>query len=911
MPTVLRSKGSFVTSIGDQERVADASAEAPPADHHGAAWVVRAGSQGEAEASNLELNRASIGWWEVPDMTPLTSREQVRHVMDGVLPDASTQSRGNITGQLWAFRSSIEVGDLVVMPLKSQPGMIAVGRCTGPYGYDADAPEAARHYRPVQWQPDLISRDALQPDLLAIVNGAMTIFSVYRNNAAERLEVVAKTSVDPGYATGEGSTEPVRRWLLYRALLEVLNEHGKPLRRLEAYERVTQRLEGKLTDYELARFRETDDLPRWRHSLGWGTSDMVAAGWMTKSREGWAITSTGREALASHPDGVGLEVEAGRAYREKLKAKTDQPGYARTLEAALELLEPGQWTTYGDLAEVAGTNAQTVGNVMNKSTVDGAHRVLGKDGRPAAGFAWSDGRSESVRDVLAEEGIEFDESGRASEAQHLRAGDFRAFLEDKGVLTPLPRRAWLVRGSSVDGHDLVPRWRQEGFASLRASKLREVEQGIPRPELKAIVDEDYSQTSYAAKAAKLDEFHAFLSRMQAGDLITTTSQGHLYVGRIEGPADYVTSSGGLSNLRRAVEWAPEGVDYGDLASEIKARLQVQYDVVEMTQQLTLLDQMLGEQETPAEDAPSSAPAATRELVLPDATDELANSLHVDRAWLQECIDLLRDRPQLIFYGPPGTGKTFIAQHLAAHLAGDNVRLVQFHPAYSYEDFFEGYRPVAEGGFTLKPGPLRKTVDAARESPSTPYFLIIDEINRGNLAKIFGELYFLLEYRSQNVDLLYATDDDIGFTLPENVFIIGTMNTADRSIALVDAAMRRRFAFVPLHPSEAPTSGVLRRWLAASNLDVGIADLLEELNRRIEDPDFKIGPSYFMRKAVHEAGGLERAWRTAIVPLLEEHHYGDGMDVRARYGLDAIRARVASRAVAEQSGSADGDPADPS
>ena len=175
----------------------------------------------------------------------------------------------------------------------------------------------------------------------------------------------------------------------------------------------------------------------------------------------------------------------------------------------------------------------------------------------------------------------------------------------------------------------------------------------------------------------------------------------------------------------------------------------------------------------------------------------------------------------------------------------------------------------------------------------PYVLIIDEINRGNLAKIFGELYFLLEYRNENVDLLYATDDDIGFTLPENVFLIGTMNTADRSIALVDAAMRRRFAFVSLHPSEPPTDQVLRRWLAASSgLDAGVADLLDELNRRIEDPDFKIGPSYFMRKAVHEPGGLERAWRTAILPLLEEHHYGDGTDVRARYGLDAIRARVA-------------------
>ena len=877
-------------------------------------WVVRAGSQGEAEASNLTRGRASIGWFEVPDMSSVTSREQVREIVDGLYPDASAQSRAITTGQLWAFRSSIAVGDLVVMPLKTQPGMIALGRCTGAYRYDANAPEVARHYLPVEWQPVLVSRETLQPDLLAMVNGAMTVFSVSRNDAAERLQAVADHGVDPGFGSGDGSQEPVRRWLLDRAALEVLSEES-PLRRSEVMSRVGERLENELSDYEKETFRSGDSTPRWANNLAWGSTDMAAAGWMTKTREGWAITEAGREALASHPDGSGLDVDSARAYRDRLKARkadsVSETGYAQILEAALELLEPGQWTTYGELAVVAGTNAQTVGNFMNKTTADGAHRVLGRDGRPASGFAWSDGRADNVRDVLEAEGLQFDESGAASEAQHVRTEDFRAFLEEKGVLAALPRRAWLVRGSSVDGHDLVPSWRQDGFASLRASKLREVDPGIGRPELKAIVDEDYSQTSYAAKAAKLDEFHAFLSRMQVGDLITTTSQGQLYLGRITGQAVYVQSVGGLSNLRRTVEWAPEGFDYGGLASEIKARLQVQYDVVEMTQQLDLLEKLLAAQTAVVEDdEPPAQPIVTRALTLPDATDGLADTLNVDRAWLQECIDLLRDRPQLIFYGPPGTGKTFIAQHLAAHLAGDNVRLVQFHPAYSYEDFFEGYRPLEEGGFKLKPGPLRKTVDAARESPSTPYFLIIDEINRGNLAKIFGELYFLLEYRSQNVDLLYATDDDIGFTLPENVFIIGTMNTADRSIALVDAAMRRRFAFVPLHPSEPPTSEVLRRWLAASDLAVGIADLLDELNRRIEDPDFKIGPSYFMRKAVHEPGGLERAWRTAILPLLEEHHYGDGTDVRTRYGLDTIRARVAGQAASDQAGSGGGEPADP-
>ncbi len=382
--------------------------------------------------------------------------------------------------------------------------------------------------------------------------------------------------------------------------------------------------------------------------------------------------------------------------------------------------------------------------------------------------------------------------------------------------------------------------------------------------------------------------------MHPGDLVVTISQGMVHFGTITGGAEFTSSSDGRSNLRRAVKWFEQPCPWDDLPSEIAARLSAQGEVLDLSQHL---DQLL----TLVERRPHRTGPV--EVHLPDATQELADRIFVGLDWLQDCIDLLRERRQIIFYGPPGTGKTYIAQQIAWHLTDKaNVKIVQFHPAYSYEDFFEGFRPQGDAGgqirFTLKAGPLRSLVDKAAENPEAAYVLIIDEINRGNLPKIFGELYFLLEYRDQAIDLMYSSDSAEPFSLPKNIFIIGTMNTADRSIALVDAALRRRFAFLPLHPSEEPTRSILRRWLAANGYDPTLAELHDELNARISDPDFKIGPSYFMRKkiATDPTGkALELMWRTDILPLLEEHHFGDrNIDVPSRYGLPALRKSMAAK-----------------
>lgn len=284
---------------------------------------------------------------------------------------------------------------------------------------------------------------------------------------------------------------------------------------------------------------------------------------------------------------------------------------------------------------------------------------------------------------------------------------------------------------------------------------------------------------------------------------------------------------------------------------------------------------------------------------------LADRTYLPVSFLEEIQSLLAEKGQVIFQGPPGTGKTYVARKLARHLAGSGddtagrVRLVQFHPSYAYEDFVQGFRPkqLAGGqvGFELRKGPLLEIAEKARDSDK-PHYLIIDEINRGNLATVFGELYFLLEYRNTGIRLQYS-DSDGDFTLPENLFIIGTMNTADRSIAMVDLALRRRFYFVEFHPEKEPVNEVLQQWLEknADNVDdVGwLPGVVKEANRRLNDSDAAIGPSYFMRKGLNEAG-VKRIWEHSVLPYIAERLFND-RDRLAEFELENLRKAVSGGA----------------
>lgn len=279
------------------------------------------------------------------------------------------------------------------------------------------------------------------------------------------------------------------------------------------------------------------------------------------------------------------------------------------------------------------------------------------------------------------------------------------------------------------------------------------------------------------------------------------------------------------------------------------------------------------------------------------TDILAD-LFIPDGLVDEMHQLALRKHNLILQGPPGVGKTFVARRLAFRLIGardeSRVRMVQFHQAYTYEHFVRGYRPDGDGGFELSNGPLYEIAEMAKSDAESRYVLIIDEINRGNLSKILGEAMLLLESdkRSEEwaLQLAYSRagldEDEEPFYLPPNLYVIGTMNTADRSLALVDYALRRRFSFLDIEPGF--THPRFEDHL--SDLDgkvrQDLVHALQRLNDLIErdpnlGPGFRVGHSYFCRDGGEEPvwgddprRWLETIYRFEIQPLLREYWSDD-------------------------------------
>lgn len=363
----------------------------------------------------------------------------------------------------------------------------------------------------------------------------------------------------------------------------------------------------------------------------------------------------------------------------------------------------------------------------------------------------------------------------------------------------------------------------------------------------------------------------FANEMKPGDVVFAKKGMYLIVGRGVVESDYIYDANRdeYVNIRK-VRWTHKG----EWQHPGQAVMKTLTNITQYTDYVEKLNSLF--------DTGEIDDVEKEEIEYPVYDEEkFLSEVYMDKQQYDTLTGLIRNKKNVILQGAPGVGKTFAAKRLAYSMMGvmdkERVMMVQFHQSYSYEDFIMGFRPT-ETGFTLKKGAFYDFCKAAEIDSENDYFFIIDEINRGNLSKIFGELFMLIESDKRGVELklLYA---DEKFSVPENVYIIGMMNTADRSLALMDYALRRRFAFFDMKPGF-DTDGFreYKEGLNSSKFN-NLITCVERLNEVIKNDDslgegFCIGHSYFCNLKDTSDQTLAGIVDYELVPLLKEYWFDE-------------------------------------
>ncbi len=369
----------------------------------------------------------------------------------------------------------------------------------------------------------------------------------------------------------------------------------------------------------------------------------------------------------------------------------------------------------------------------------------------------------------------------------------------------------------------------------------------------------------------------FANEVRPGDVVFAKKGQALVVGRgiVISDYKYDETRGEYPHVRN-VNWTHRG-EWPYPGNAVTKTLT---DITPYTSYVEKLNALFCDEVEPAPSPPAqSTPIYTKHDFIRD--------VYMDESAYDTLVDLLKRKKNLILQGAPGVGKTFAAKRLAYSMMGvkdaERVMMIQFHQSYTYEDFIMGFRPT-ETGFELKKGAFYHFCKKAEVDSDNEFFFIIDEINRGNLSKIFGELFMLIESDKRGIGLQLLYADEV-FSIPENVYIIGMMNTADRSLAMLDYALRRRFAFFEMKPGFTSEGFRQYRKALASPVFDRLIERVEALNEEIAADEtlgenFCIGHSYFCGLTDMNDGVLRHIVEFEIIPLLREYWFDEPQKVKS-------------------------------
>ena len=469
-------------------------------------------------------------------------------------------------------------------------------------------------------------------------------------------------------------------------------------------------------------------------------------------------------------------------------------------------------------------------------------------------------------------------AAKKAEAQRENKG---AAVADEGVDTV---HYWIY--SPGNGAEYWDEFYDAGIMGIGWDEIGDLSVFNNKEEMKLAMKEKINPSKPYKNAA-----HAtwqFANEMKPGDIVFAKKGMHLIVGRgiVESGYEFDSERSHDKNIRK-VNW----INKGEWQHPGQAVMKTLTDITSYTEYVEKINSLFTNEIEDIEEP-------VEPNLKPYDADMFLEEVYMDKAKYDKLVALIRRKKNVVLQGAPGVGKTFAAKRLAYSIMGvmdrSRVMMVQFHQSYSYEDFIMGFRPTQEGGFALKRGAFYEFCKSAEvDSEDTPYFFIIDEINRGNLSKIFGELFMLIETdkRGKELKLLYA---DERFSVPKNVYIIGMMNTADRSLAMMDYALRRRFAFFDITPGF-NTKG-FRQYQESlySEKFNKLIDCVMALNVDIVSDEslgegFCIGHSYFCDLKETSDQTLSGIVEFELVPLLKEYWFDE--PTKAKTWIEDLRSAI--------------------